>query len=378
MKTRLGLLVAGLALGVTVSGGADLINAAQSDRAGVGQVTVCVGKKQTVVAADRQGRCPRGTRAVAVNRVGRPGPVGPQGRRGPVGPRGPAGGDGTASGPDVAAVGDSLTAGAGGGGTTYPDELQALMDTMPSPGVVRNLGVGGETSATIAGRAGGRPWQAVVVGGRIPASGDVKVLLSADTGDSVDPLLQGANGVNPVVIGGVTGNLSHRADGYWFTREQAGAEVAAPAPLGVVTSGSRDVQDDIVVMWWGTNDGTNDATDIIARERATVDAMTDGDRRYLVLGLTTGDAAYRAPMDAQFLAAFGHRFVNVRAHLTDPDVLAAAGVQLGAADRDQVRVGTVPGALRVDATHLNATGYRLVADLVWQRMVELGWQDAWR
>lgn len=359
-------------LGLTVGGGADLLASAQGS---VGtEVTVCVGKRQTVVAAGPRGLCPRGSRAVAINRTGRPGPMGP------VGPRGPAGQDGAgaSSGPDVVASGDSLTAGAGGGGTSYPAELQALVDTMPVPGEVKNFGVGGERSETIAGRAGGRPWLASVVGGRIPASGEVQVQLSADTGEDVLPLLQGANGVNPVTIGGVTGNLSRRGDDYWFTREQAGTEVVAPAPLGMVTAGSQDLRDDILVMWWGTNDGTNDATAIIDRQRATVESMTVGDRRYLVLGLTTGDAEYRRPMEAQFLSAFGRRFVNVREHLTTPAVLAAAGIQPSAADLQQMSAGRVPGVLRVDDTHLNAAGYRLVAGLVWQRMTELGWQDTWR
>jgi hypothetical protein len=65
-------------------------------------------------------------------------------------------GGATSSGPDIAAVGDSLTAGAGDAWLGYPFRLQQAIDARCStPGTVHNLGVGGETSQTITSCAGG-------------------------------------------------------------------------------------------------------------------------------------------------------------------------------------------------------------------------------
>ncbi len=50
--------------------------------------------------------------------------------------------------------GDSLTAGSGGSGTTFPTVLQSLLGESYK---VINCGIGGENSLTIAGRQGGIP-----------------------------------------------------------------------------------------------------------------------------------------------------------------------------------------------------------------------------
>lgn len=54
-------------------------------------VKVCTVKGDAVVAAKRNGRCPRKSKAVRINRVG---PAGPRGATGPAGPPGADGIDG--------------------------------------------------------------------------------------------------------------------------------------------------------------------------------------------------------------------------------------------------------------------------------------------
>lgn len=275
-----------------------------------------------------------------------------------------------ASGPAIASVGDSLTAGSGG--TPYPTTLAGLTGR-----TVHNLGVGGETSATIAGRAGGRPWLATVANNTIPASGGVTVTIKGDDGSTVAPLLQhgstGGRGLNPVQIAGVEGSLTLSSGVYTFTRATAGDAVPVPWPAPVSTEAMRNRRGDITVMWWGQNDGTNDATDIIGRERASIEALEALDKRWLVIGLPTGTAESRAPMELQFLREFGRRFINIRAYLSTTAALNASGIAPTQTDLDDLAVGRVPTSLRIDGTHLNTAGYNLVAQAVADRLAEMEW-----
>lgn len=285
------------------------------------------------------------------------------------------------SGPDVAATGDSLTAGAGDTGLGYPAALTTLLANYPTPGTVRNLGVGGETSATIAGRVGGRPYIATVSGGSIPASGGVTVTLAADDGTAVAPLLQddvtGSRGTNPVDIAGVRGTLTVSGGVYTFTRTGTGTAVAAPRPVPVITDAQRNRRSDITIMWWGQNDGTTDATTIIARQHATVRELKVARSRYLVLGLSTGSDSTRTAMDAQFLAAHGRRFINIRKYLASTATLSDAGIVPTAQDNTDIAAGTVPTSFMYDTVHLNHAGYGRVARAILDRIQEFGWDDKW-
>ncbi|MCP3735614.1 hypothetical protein M9979_12095 [Sphingomonas sp. RP10(2022)] len=282
---------------------------------------------------------------------------------------------GGVSGPDICCAGDSLTLGAGDeNGRSYPEYLADLTGR-----TVRNLGIGGETSATIAGRMGADPFVVTVAGGQIPTSGPVNVSLSTADGAAVQPLIQGGNsGINPCKLAGVVGVLGPAAPNspgvqYTFTRSAPGAAVPVPYPLPLITDAFESRLGDIMIMFWGQNDATNDATAIIARQRHLIEELRRANKRWLVLGLTTGGASYRAPMEAAFLAAFGRRFVNLRAYLSSPAALAREGITPTQDDLDAMAIGNVPPSIRVDPTHGNSHFYKLIAYLVNQRLTELEW-----
>lgn len=269
------------------------------------------------------------------------------------------------SGPAITCLGDSLTAGAGG--TPYPTFLATMTGR-----TVTNLGVGGESSRTITGRIGARPWLATIIGGSIPTSGGVTVSLAGDNG-AVSPLDQGDAGVNPCSIAGVVGTLTKSSGVYTFTRQTAGSAVPVAFPAPVITAASAANANDILVVEMGQNDATNDATEIINRARAIIDWMAPLKKFWLVSGLSTSDASYRAPYEAQMLAAFGRRFVNLREWLSSAAAMAYVGLTPTSGDLVNIGIGRVPDSLRSDDTHLNSAGYQAKAYLIYQRGIELGY-----
>lgn len=284
------------------------------------------------------------------------------------------------SGPSILGVGDSLTAGAGGDGTSWPSAVSAIVNAAysdPPAQVTYNRGIGGETPATIAGRALlGSPWLATVAGGSIPTSGGVTVTLASATGDAVAPLLQGSSGINPVDIAGVRGALSLASGVYTFTRTTSGLAVSAASPTPVVTQTQRERQGDIVVMWMGQN-GDQNVESIIGYQRPAIARLKAFKKRWIVLGLSTGTAAARATMEARFLQEYGERFLNIRAHLSSYTALSAESITPTSTDDADIAAGRVPLSLRSDATHLNAAGYRRVGRAVYEKIKALGWNDQW-
>ena len=77
-------------------------------------------------------------------------------------------------------------------------------------------------------------------------------------------------------------------------------------------------------------------------------------------------------MELQFLRAFGRRFVNVREYLSSAAAMADAGLTPTAGDLTDMANGAVPLSLRSDATHLNTSGYTVLAGYINQRLIELG------
>ncbi|MBU2960483.1 hypothetical protein KO516_06575 [Citreicella sp. C3M06] len=269
----------------------------------------------------------------------------------------------------ITCLGDSLTAGSGGGGTTYPSVLATITGR-----TVNNLGVGGEGSRTIAGRVGALPYLVTPDGDEIPVSGGVTVTLTGADGGAVAPLLQGSAGINPCTLAGVSGSLSYSGGTYTFTRSTDGDAVSVPRPAALITA-AQARRDDIFILWMGQNDGVNDAEEIIRRERAIIEWLGENHRKWLVCGLTTSTISYRQPMHDQFFNEFGRRFVNLHEYLASFEALAEAGITPTAEDEEDIGLGIVPESLRVDDTHFNASGYTLIANCIAARIEEMGWLE---
>ncbi|MET3517795.1 lysophospholipase L1-like esterase [Pseudacidovorax sp. 1753] len=290
------------------------------------------------------------------------------------------------SGPNIICWGDSLTAGAGGGGTNYPGVLQALLTTAGFNVAVRNGGVGGESSVTIAARTGANPFLLLPQGGAIPAAAEpVRVDLQKINGQTPVPLLQGTGTPGSSFVGslaGVPGLMQlvqpngpniiwDPANYYVFTRSTAGAVVTCNRPAPYRTDFSEARRGDIVCGWIGQNGPSN--------ARAIQDALAI-ERHLSALKIRTiwiskpGGTSAADPDDAEWAATFGRRHIAIRPYLVAYG-LADAGLAPTSQDTADMAAGAVPSSLRVDGVHLNAAGYAVVAQQVFQRILELGYMQ---
>ncbi len=291
--------------------------------------------------------------------------------------------------PGIVAWGDSLTAGAGGSGTTYETTLEGLIarDVIDYIKVV-NMGVGGETSATICGRATAEGHEFTLAEDVTIPAGTVGVevkLVSAD-GMAVKPLVQGNKGINNVTINGIEGTLTgvnntpgvggSNADmTYTFTRIQKGEQTACKAGTIIYTAGATTYADYLPIVFIGQNGGWSSNQHLYEQQMAIVGDRTD----YIILGLTTQTAAYRKGLEDYMTEMHGAHYINLRVKLSDAQWLMqmsdelGLGIELSEADLADCAVGKVPSAILADAVHFNAKGYTLIGHLIYERMVELNY-----
>lgn len=67
---------------------------------------------------------------------------------------------------------------------------------------------------------------------------------------------------------------------------------------------------------------------------------------------------------------WGKHYVNLRNYLSKHG-LSDADMVPTETDEEQIEKGIVPDSLRVDRIHFNETGYRLIGEQIYKRMIEL-------
>lgn len=281
----------------------------------------------------------------------------------------------------LACWGDSLTYGSGSEGDSYPEDLADLSGL-----AVYNGGVPGERSAAIAGRQGGRPPATTVEGGSIPAAGPVAV--SFELGLAM--LKHG--GWLTGSLAGVHGTLRGTPfEGYTFTRTTPGAPTTVPVGSPFVSDIGVTMRTAGTIIWAGHNDVaigySFQVLDSIADMVAYVQPpgrYLEPPGRYLVLSLLNGtgselgtpayDEVVRT-LNPALAEAYGpDHYLDIRSWLIT-DGLAAAGLTPTAQDRADIANDVPPSSLRelTSAGHLNATGYRVVAQRIYDYISARGW-----
>lgn len=261
---------------------------------------------------------------------------------------------------DMICWGDSITAGAGGSGATYPSVCANELGVS-----VLNAGVGGETPATISARQGGN--SIMLPKGTVNTYSIFKDAL----GNTVAPLRQGSGGYSATYcyVNGVKCTLalsqtnSTSTDAVWtITGYEDELLCETPIMLNGGTFNSK-----ITTIFIGQNGNS-------LEDRMTyIDAMiarTNG--KVVVLGLSTGTSETRAVEEKTLLSKYGNRFFNTR-HMLSQYGLSVAGVTPTGADNASIAEGSVPPSLLYDSVHLNGKGYEALGKMLADKIRSLGY-----
>ena len=270
---------------------------------------------------------------------------------------------------DMLFWGDSLTAGAGGNGTTYPAVCASELNK-----TYKNCGVGGESANTISARQGGNA--IIIPAGAI--NGTYNDGFTDVYGGTVIPLRQGngSSSGSKLYIDGeectltISQTTSTSDDAVYTIAGYTGGTSAVPL-LGRFKG--SDYTGDIVVIWVGTNGArVGETTDITARI-SIIDSMIAhiGHDRYVVMGLSRGTASDNATDDATMLLKYGARYFPTRKMLSSYG-LALMGLTPTEQDTTDMASGKVPDSLRSDAIHLNADGYTALGLMLADKIKSMG------
>ena len=302
--------------------------------------------------------------------------------------------------PGIVCWGDSLTAGAGGNGTTYPKALEELIRKNLLPMSVVNCGVGGETSSTIASRAGAEDYR-LYVGEDFTIPADctpVEIKLAYNYVSGRQGILRqgGGNSVNPVYIGNVKGKLTlsmtpDAPEGAWiatvdekylvytFTREDAGEEVQIQQDEPVFLYGEDAYDGRWCVLYIGCNGGwNNNVEELIRQQQAILEACGCGDR-FIILGNHFGSPTdpTQQELDRRMTEKWGDRYIPLRQYFASEEAFRDAGLsdEEIAKYGDDIAAGITSPFFLSDSVHMTGTGYALVARRIYLRMAALGYFD---
>ena len=254
--------------------------------------------------------------------------------------------------------GDSLTAGAGGNGTTYPTICVNDLGIKS----YKNCGVGGETANTISCRQGGN--SLILPAGKVNRY-ELSQMLDI-YGNTCHPLRQGSGGntVNPILINGVKCNLElyqtsvSDKNAYYIITGYT-SELKSETP---VKFSGCDINAKINVIFVGQN-----GPDLDTRLNIIDSMISKCNEQYIVMGLSTGTETARKNEEKIMLNKYGVHFFNTR-HLVSKYGCNIVGVNPTASDLTEIAEGSIPSILRSDSVHLNANGYTALGKLLAQKI----------
>jgi hypothetical protein len=264
---------------------------------------------------------------------------------------------------DLCFWGDSLTAGAGGSGTSYPNVCASELGITS----FKNCGVGGENANTIACRQGG---DSLI----LKPSNVSEYSLSELTdiyGTQCNPLRQGSgsNSVNPIYINGVKCTLSISQTSTTDPNAKytiTGYNEPLLAETPVKFSGC-DIKSKITVIFVGQN-GPG-----LAERLSIIDSMISKiNDKYIVMGLSSGSSASRADEELQMLSKYGVHYFNTR-HMLSKYGMNIMNLTPTSSDVEEISKGEVPSSLRSDSVHLNANGYTALGKMLSQKIRACGY-----
>ncbi|UWD52258.1 MAG: GDSL-like Lipase/Acylhydrolase family protein [Bacteriophage sp.] len=264
---------------------------------------------------------------------------------------------------DLCFWGDSLTAGAGGSGTSYPNVCASELGITS----FKNCGVGGENANTIACRQGGD--SLILKPGNVSeySLSELKDIY----GTQCNPLRQGSgsNSVNPIYINGVKCTLSISQTSTTdpnakYTITGYNDKLLAETP---VKFAGCDIKSKITVIFVGQN-GPG-----LAERLSIIDSMISKiNDKYIVMGLSSGSTTSRSDEESQMLSKYGVHYFNTRNMLSKYG-MSIMNLTPTTSDVNEMSKGEVPSSLRSDSVHLNANGYTALGKMLAQKIRACGY-----
>lgn len=265
---------------------------------------------------------------------------------------------------DIIYWGDSLTAGAGGEGTSFPGVCSYELGITGL-----NCGVGGESANTIAARQGGN--NVIIPAGAI--NGTYSTLTDI-FGAEIAPLVQGDGQLSAsrIFINGQFCTISRSNNVYTISGYTGGSSAM---PLIGTFSGSM-FRAGIVVIFVGANGASVGGSTDINALISVIDSMIKhiGHDRYVVFTkwVTNGTETGLAADDAAMLKHYGNKLFPMRKMLVNYG-LDLMGITPTEQDTTDIAAGTIPSSLRSDSVHLNADGYTAVGKFLADKIRSLGY-----
>lgn len=285
----------------------------------------------------------------------------------------------------IVCFGDSLTAGAGGQGTTYESVMQAELGDSYK---VINCGVGGESVYPITARQGGivsflanevsipKDKTEVEIGTK--SDSGVHCLKLDGTEVPLPLLLQGqGNSVNPCYIDDIpctlrwSGSSYADTNGKYFLKSNIELskvhKVVAKSPIYFYGNTLRNSH--ALVIWMGQNGGFNTVDELKELYKKVISHSSCSN--YVIIGLHGYNKTTEEDIEKQFKQEFGNHFIDWRNYLLTR-ALDDANITPTEQDLADINNGKCPTSLRYDQVHLNATGYTLLAKQILNRFKYLG------
>lgn len=263
--------------------------------------------------------------------------------------------------PRVVIWGNSMSQG-------YDDDLKALL---PEGVLCRSFASGGDTAQHIAMKQGGIPFY--VAPFIIPAEKEAVRIEILD--ENLQPVVSlsdwDTTGLSPATIAGVNGFISNNGnDEYFFKRNDKGPyeEVNVDRLTRIVTRGMVDLRTgDIHVIYSGAYSMTPD------QYADLLNNMIDfsESEKYVIVGFISPDSGQ---LYDTLVENFGNNYLDIKTYFMT-QALKDAEIEPTPEDLDDIANGKLPASLRRDDVHGNDIYDALLAKLVYDRIVELGYFD---
>ena len=244
---------------------------------------------------------------------------------------------------------------------------------------VINMGVGSESSAMIAARSGAIPY--VVLNDFTVPSDTSKVDISVGLQDGSTPQIKfgrSGSGLESVTINDIEGIIeTDYNQHYTFRRLTRGEEEKIIVGTQIYSVGSQLYRHYLPVIYIGTNGGYNDdPNELVLQQQAMVDYIDEPDNEFIIVGIHTGNKEKRSELEAVMRESWGDHYINLREELVKFDY-EGSGYELDENDYSKIQAGECPSCiLESDGLHFNADGYKLVAQIIFNRMMQLGYFDS--